>query len=108
MKHAVITLFLLGPSPSLLAQSSSQNYVLAKTLLNGGGTSCVTEVLYHDGLGRPEISVLLEDHPYTQAIMNDEFAIESQNVVRSRGSNGLYLNVGRSEFFPWQASLFIS
>ena len=53
----------------------------------------------------PEFSVLLEDHPYTQAIMNDEFAIESQNVVRSKRSNGLYLNVGRSEFFPWQASL---
>ena len=57
MKHAVIALFLLGPSPSLLAQSSSQNYVLTKTLLNGGGASCVTEVLYHDGLGRPETHV---------------------------------------------------
>lgn len=108
MKHAVITLFLLGPSPSLLAQNSSQNYVLTQALLNASGSNKVTEVQYHDGLGRPEISVLLEDHPYTQAIMNDEFAIESQNVVRSRGSNGLYLNVGRSEFFPWQASLFIS
>lgn len=36
--------------------------------------------------------------------MNDGFAKESQNVVRSRGLNGKYTNVGRPEFFPWQAS----
>ncbi|MDE6238930.1 MAG: hypothetical protein K2M54_02965 [Muribaculaceae bacterium] len=57
-----------------------------------------------DGSG-PEFTVLLENHPYTQAIMNDDFAVNSQNIVRSRGKNGQYTNVGRSAFFPWQASL---
>ena len=57
MKHAVIALFLLGPSSSFLAQSSSQNYVLTQTLLNASGSNKVTEVQYHDGLGRPEIHV---------------------------------------------------
>lgn len=51
------SLFLLGPSPSLLAQSSSQNYVLTQALLNASGSNKVTEVQYHDGLGRPEIHV---------------------------------------------------
>lgn len=57
MKHAVIVIFLLGLSPSLLAQSSRQNYVLTQTLLNASGSNKVTEVQYHDGLGRPEIHV---------------------------------------------------
>ena len=52
----------------------------------------------------PEFTVFLENHPYTQSIMNDGFAMDSQNVVRYRGSNGKYTNVGRPEFFPWQAS----
>ena len=53
----------------------------------------------------PEFSVLLDDHPYTEAIKNDDFAKNSQNIVRSRGRNGKYTNVARAEFFPWQASL---
>lgn len=57
MKYAIIPLILLClPSP-LLGQSSYQNYVQTKTVLNVKGTSGVTEVLYHDGLGRPEIQV---------------------------------------------------
>ena len=52
----------------------------------------------------PEFSVLLENHPYTKAIMNDGFAINSQNVVRSRGRDGKYTNVARPDFYPWQAS----
>lgn len=52
----------------------------------------------------PEFSVLLENHPYTQAIMSDGFALTSQDVVRKRGNNGKYTNVARPEFFPWQAS----
>lgn len=58
---------------------------------------------YVNGSG-PEFTVLLENHPYTQAIMNDGFAINSQNVVRSRGRNGKYTNVARPDFYPWQAS----
>ena len=57
MKHVVLALFLLGLPPSLLAQSSCQNYVLTQTLLNASGSNKVTEVQYHDGLGRPEIHV---------------------------------------------------
>ena len=57
MKHAVIALFLLGPSSSLLAQSGRRNYVLTQALLNASGSNKVTEVQYHDGLGRPEIHV---------------------------------------------------
>lgn len=52
----------------------------------------------------PEFTVFLENHPYTQAIMNDGFAMDSQDVVKARGRNGKYTNVGRPEFFPWQAS----
>ncbi len=59
------------------------------------------EFVYGSG---PEFTVLLENHPYTQAVMNDEFAKKSQNVVRSRGNNSSYTNVGRPAFFPWQAS----
>lgn len=54
----------------------------------------------------PEFSVLLEDHPYTQAIINDQFAIKCQNIIRNRGNNGKYTNAGRPTFFPWQASPF--
>ena len=53
----------------------------------------------------PEFSVLLGDHPYTESIKNDDFAKNSQNVVRSKGKSGKYTNVARYEFFPWQASL---
>ena len=53
----------------------------------------------------PEFSVMLDNHPYTEAIKNDDFAKKSQNIVRSRGENGKYTNAARAEFFPWQASL---
>ncbi len=53
----------------------------------------------------PEFSVLLEDHPYTQVVMNEDFVKDNQNIIRSRGINGKYTNVGRREFFPWHASL---
>ena len=59
MKHVVLALFLLGLPPSLLAQSSRQNYVLTQTLLNASGSNKVTEVQYHDGLGRPETHVTI-------------------------------------------------
>lgn len=54
----------------------------------------------------PEFTVLLENHPYTQSIMNDEFAKDCQNEIKFRGSDSWYTNVGRPEFFPWQANLF--
>lgn len=46
----------------------------------------------------------LENHPYTEAVMSEDFVKNNQNVIRSRGRNGKYTNVGRPEFFPWQAS----
>ncbi len=57
MKQLTIIIFMVVLPSSLLAQSNHQNYVLTKTLLNARGTSGVTEVLYHDGLGRPEVQV---------------------------------------------------
>lgn len=60
------------------------------------------EFLYGYG---PEFSVLLEDHPYTETVMNEDFVKENQNEIRLRGKNGKYTNVGRPEFFPWQAGL---
>ena len=54
----------------------------------------------------PEFTVLLDNHPYTQTIMKDKFAKSCQDVVRFRGDNSSYINVGRPEFFPWQASPF--
>ena len=58
-----------------------------------------------NGVG-PEFSVVLSNHPYTQEIMNEEFVKKCQNVIRTRGMNGKYTNVGRPEFFPWQAGPF--
>lgn len=66
------------------------------------GWDFLDEFVYGSG---PEFTVLLENHPYTQAIMSDKFAKDSQNVVRSRKDNGKYTNVGRPEFFPWEAGL---
>ncbi len=58
MKQAVIPVVILfGASPVVLAQSVSQNYVQTQTMLNARGEYMVTEVQYHDGLGRPEIQV---------------------------------------------------
>lgn len=54
----------------------------------------------------PEFSVFVGGHPYTEAVMSEEFVKNNQNEIRSRGGNGKYTNVGRSEFFPWQASPF--
>ena len=53
----------------------------------------------------PEFSIILGNHPYTKALMSEEFIKKNQDVIRSRGENGKYTNVGRTEFFPWQASL---
>ena len=52
----------------------------------------------------PEFSVMISSHPYTKALMNESFVKKNQDIIRSRGHNGQYTNVGRSEFFPWQAS----
>ena len=52
----------------------------------------------------PEFSVLLESHPYTKAIKNEDFVKDYQDEIRSRGKNGKYTNVGRPNFYPWQAS----
>ncbi|WP_306572345.1 RHS repeat domain-containing protein [Segatella buccae] len=52
----------------------------------------------------PEFSVLPGDHPYTEAVKDEEFVKESQNTIRLRGKNGKYTNAGRPGFFPWQAN----
>lgn len=53
----------------------------------------------------PEFSVILEGHPYTQAIMNEDFVKSNQEVIKSRGTNAKYTNVARPNFYPWQASI---
>lgn len=58
-----------------------------------------------NGVG-PEFSVILSNHPYTQEIMKEEFVKKCQNVIKTRGKKGKYTNVGRPEFFPWQADPF--
>ena len=57
MQKTVTTIIMFVVSCVLLAQSASQGYVLTQTLLNASGSNKVTEVQYHDGLGRPEIHV---------------------------------------------------
>lgn len=52
----------------------------------------------------PEFSILPGDHPYTEAVKDEEFVKESQNTIRLRGKNGKYTNAGRPGFFPWQAN----
>ncbi|MCM1078169.1 MAG: hypothetical protein NC344_01770 [Bacteroidales bacterium] len=54
----------------------------------------------------PEFSVFPGDHPYTEAVMSEDFVKNNQSEIRSRGNCGKYINVGRPEFFPWQASPF--
>ena len=53
----------------------------------------------------PEFSVMLGNHPYTEAVKNEDFVKESQSIIRSRGKDGKYTNAGRPEFRPWEASL---
>lgn len=65
------------------------------------GVSFLEEFISGSGA---EFSVLLAGHPYTDVVMNEDFVKECQNIIRSRGENGKYTNVGRPEFFPWQAS----
>ncbi len=57
MKKTALAIALFGMPSVLSAQSTPQNYVLTETPLNARGTSKVTEVRYHDGLGRPDIYV---------------------------------------------------
>ena len=52
----------------------------------------------------PEFSVLFGDHPYTKAIKEEDFVKQGQNIIKSKGKNGKYINAGRSQFYPWEAS----
>ena len=53
----------------------------------------------------PEFSVLLGDHPYTEAVKDESFVKQRQRIIRSRGKNGKYTNAGRPQFYPWEASI---
>ena len=53
----------------------------------------------------PEFSVLLENHPYTETIKNEDFVKQRQNIIQSRGKQGKYTNAGSPQFYPWDASL---
>ena len=53
----------------------------------------------------PEFSVLLGDHPYTEAIKDEIFVKQRQKIIKSRGKKGKYTNAGRPQFYPWKASL---
>jgi RHS repeat-associated protein len=53
----------------------------------------------------PEFSVMLEDHPYTEAVKNENFVKQRQRIIQSRGKNGKYTNAGSPQFYPWDASL---
>lgn len=39
------------------AQTVAQNYVRSRTMLNEAGTACIDNIVYHDGLGRPYLTV---------------------------------------------------
>lgn len=54
MKQIFIYILLCCPL-QLVAQSSSQNFVMTETMLNAEGNSKVSSVQYYDGLGRPNI-----------------------------------------------------
>ena len=53
----------------------------------------------------PEFSVMLEDHPYTEAVKNENFVKQRQRIIQTRGKNGKYTNAGSPQFYPWDASL---
>ena len=53
----------------------------------------------------PEFSVMLEDHPYTEAVKNENFVKQRQRIIQSRGKNGKHTNAGSPQFYPWDASL---
>ena len=53
----------------------------------------------------PEFSVLLGNHPYTEAVKDESFVKQRQSIIRSRGKNGKYTNAGRPQFYPWEASI---
>lgn len=52
----------------------------------------------------PEFSVLLGNHPYTEAVKDESFVKQRQRIIKSRGKNGKYTNAGRQQFYPWEAS----
>jgi len=53
----------------------------------------------------PEFSILLGNHPYTEAVKDESFVKQRQRIIRSRGKNGKYTNAGRPQFYPWEASI---
>lgn len=53
----------------------------------------------------PEFSVLLGNHPYTEAVKDESFVKKRQRIIKSRGKNGNYTNAGRPQFYPWEASI---
>ncbi|MCQ2335632.1 MAG: FG-GAP-like repeat-containing protein [Paludibacteraceae bacterium] len=57
-----------------------------------------------DGVG-PEFSVILPNHPYTEALKQENTVINSQQIIKERGEFGKITNVKRNSFYPWQASL---
>ena len=53
----------------------------------------------------PEFSVLLSNHPYTEALKKQERIKESQNIIRKRGTHGKMTNVSSKDFRPWDAPI---
>ena len=47
----------------MLGQSSSQNYILTRTMLNDAGSSYMDKIDYYDGLGRPVETVMKKASP---------------------------------------------
>ena len=47
----------------MLGQSSNQNYILTRTMLNDAGSSYMDKIDYYDGLGRPVETVLKKASP---------------------------------------------
>jgi RHS repeat-associated protein len=52
-KQSLSLLLLLLLSPGLFSQAIDQNYVQTRTMLDANGDSCLNEIQYVDGLGRP-------------------------------------------------------
>ena len=57
MKRLTTTLLLAFAALWLHAQGNTQNYIQTRTLLNAAGSSYVENFSYHDGLGRPFLTV---------------------------------------------------
>lgn len=101
---------LCGEEGLKLESLYSEGFTLDIASKNKGGIIMSNEpgkdffIEFVKGTG-PEFSVLLDDHPYTEAVMNRRYVKHCQEIIRHESPNGKYINVKGEKFNPMQIGL---